>query len=34
MWVEGNVMVSLEEIEKRDRSMKLQREVREVTGYQ
>jgi len=32
--VEGNVMVSLKELEKRDRSMKLQRDVREVTGYQ
>ena len=32
--VEGNVMVSLEELEKRDRSMKIQRDVREVTGYQ
>jgi len=31
---EGNVMVSLEELEKRDRSLKLQREVREVMGYQ
>jgi len=30
----GNVMVSLEELEKRDRSLKLQREEREVTGYQ
>jgi len=31
--VEGNVMISLEELEKRDKSMKIQREVREVTGY-
>ena len=31
--VEGNVRVSLEELEKRDWSMKIQREAREVTGY-
>ena len=31
--VEGNVMISLEDLEKRDRNMKIQREVREDKGY-